>query len=208
MSSESKIIIKTPVIDSSQLEELRIGDMFYLSGILVTARDAVHKRFLIDGESLPIDLKDLAILHAGPVMKKVGEKWQCISIGPTTSRRMEYYEDEFIEKTGVKIIIGKGGMGKKTAHACSKHKAIYAIFPGGCGVLGASEVEEVIDVKWEDLGMPEALWILKVKEFGPLIVSIDTRGNNLSDAILEESIMNGRVTGEKLEKKLKEMGFL
>ncbi|AFH42532.1 L(+)-tartrate dehydratase subunit beta [Fervidicoccus fontis] len=208
MSSESKIIIKTPVIDSSQLEELRIGDMFYLSGILVTARDAVHKRFLIDGESLPIDLKDLAILHAGPVMKKVGEKWQCISIGPTTSRRMEYYEDEFIEKTGVKIIIGKGGMGKKTADACSKHKAIYAIFPGGCGVLGASEVEEVIDVKWEDLGMPEALWILKVKEFGPLIVSIDTRGNNLSDAILEESIMNGRVTGEKLEKKLKEMGFL
>ncbi|MBE9391144.1 L(+)-tartrate dehydratase subunit beta [Fervidicoccus fontis] len=208
MSSESKIIIKTPVIDSSQLEELRIGDMFYLSGILVTARDAVHKRFLIDGESLPIDLKDLAILHAGPVMKKVGEKWQCISIGPTTSRRMEYYEDEFIEKTGVKIIIGKGGMGKKTADACSKHKAIYAIFPGGCGVLGASEVEEVIDVKWEDLGMPEALWILKVKEFGPLIVSIDTRGNNLSDAILEESIMNGRVIGEKLEKKLKEMGFL
>ncbi|MGB9831257.1 MAG: FumA C-terminus/TtdB family hydratase beta subunit, partial [Fervidicoccus fontis] len=167
-----------------------------------------HKRFLIDGESLPIDLKDLAILHAGPVMKKVGEKWQCISIGPTTSRRMEYYEDEFIEKTGVKIIIGKGGMGKKTADACSKHKAIYAIFPGGCGVLGASEVEEVIDVKWEDLGMPEALWILKVKEFGPLIVSIDTRGNNLSDAILEESIMNGRVIGEKLEKKLKEMGFL
>jgi L(+)-tartrate dehydratase beta subunit len=152
----------------------------YLSGPLVTARDDVHHRHLIQGVSLPLNLEGLAIFHAGPIMKKIaGERWEVISIGPTTSMRMEAAEAEFIAATGLRLIVGKGGMGPKTAAACREYGAVHTVFPGGCAVLAASQVEEVEAVHWLDLGMPEALWALRVRDFGPLIVSIDTRGNNL-----------------------------
>jgi len=111
--------------------------------------------------------------------QKLKNKYDVISIGPTTSMRMEKYEKEFIEETGVKLIIGKGGMEMKTAEGCQAQKAIHAVFPGGCAVLAASRVEEVESVEWLDLGMPEAMWVMRVKNFGPLLVSIDTQGNNL-----------------------------
>ncbi len=89
------------------------------------------------------------------------------------------HEQEFIKQTGVKVIIGKGGMGPNTEEGCKKYKAIHAVFPGGCAVLAASEVERIERVEWLELGMPEAMWVCRVKEFGPLIISIDTKGNNL-----------------------------
>lgn len=168
---------------SEALSELRVGNVIYVNGVVATARDAAHRRFIVEGIPLPVDLRGLAILHAGPVMMRSGSKWVCQSIGPTTSVRMEYFESEFIEKTGVKVIIGKGGMGGRTAEACRRFKAVYAIFPGGCGALGAAAVEEVLGVEWLDLGVPEAIWVLKVREFGPLIVAIDAHGNNLTEAV-------------------------
>lgn len=166
-----------------EITSLKVGEVFYVTGIIVTARDAAHRRLLVEGVPLPINLTGLAIFHAGPVMVKPDSRWTCRSIGPTTSMRMEYYEYEFIERTGIRIVIGKGGMGIRTAEACRKFKAVYAIFPGGCGALGAEAVEEVLGVEWLDLGMPEALWILRVKELGPLIVSIDTNGSNLTETV-------------------------
>ena len=80
---------------------------------------------------------------------------------------------------GVKLIVGKGGMGPKTTEGCVQQCAIHTVFPGGCAVLAAERVEEVERVEWLDLGMPEAMWVMRVKDFGPLIVSIDTQGNNL-----------------------------
>ncbi|MEM0038711.1 MAG: FumA C-terminus/TtdB family hydratase beta subunit [Zestosphaera sp.] len=177
-------VINLPTTDDV-VSELKVGDVIYISGVVVTARDAVHRRFLVEGLPLPVDLRGLAILHAGPVMVRSGSKWVCQSIGPTTSMRMEYYEDVFIEKTGIKLIIGKGGMGRRTAEACQRFKAVYTIFPGGCGALGASAVEEVLDVEWLDLGVPEALWLLRVREFGPLIVAIDTQGGNLTEDVVK-----------------------
>lgn len=164
-----------------EVASLKAGEVIYVTGIVVTARDAVHARFLVEGVPLPVDLGGLAIFHAGPVMVKSGSKWVCRSIGPTTSMRMEYYEHEFIERTGVRVVIGKGGMGSRTAEACRKFKAVYAVFPGGCGALGAEAVEEVVGVEWLDLGIPEALWVLRVRELGPLVVTIDTYGNNLTE---------------------------
>ena len=76
-------------------------------------------------------------------------------------------------------IVGKGGMGPETVAGCQEHKAVHAIFPGGCAVLAATQVEEIEGAEWQDLGMPETLWINRVKVFGPLIISIDTHGNNL-----------------------------
>lgn len=179
----SKITLTTP-IKNSDIECLKIGDIIYLNGYLITGRDDVHQRIIKQNKALPIELEGMAIFHAGPIMvKRAGEndKYDVISIGPTTSMRMEKYEKEFIDKTNVKLIVGKGGMGDKTAEGCRTYKAIHAVFPGGCAVLAASQVVEVERVEWLDLGMPEAMWVMRVQDFGPLIVSIDTQGNNLFD---------------------------
>ena len=95
--------------------------------------------------------------------------------------RMEKAEKEFLAATGVKIVIGKGGMGPKTTEGCKESKAVHTIFPGGCAVVAAECIEKVEGVEWLDLGMPEAMWRFKGKEFGPLIVSIDCHGGNLID---------------------------
>jgi len=166
--------MRTPV-RREDIESLGIGDEFYIDGTIVTCRDAAHKRFLDDGVPLPVDLKDSVIFHAGPIVS--GDK--VLSIGPTTSMRMERYEYEFIKRTGVRVIIGKGAMGERTAEACKEFGAVHAIFPGGCGVYAAERVEHVEGVHWLDLGMPEALWVLEVRDFGPLIVSMDSKGRNL-----------------------------
>ena len=173
-------ILTTP-ISYDQIKDLKIGDTVYLTGMLATCRDSGHKRVVKEG-IMPelIDLKEGAIFHAGPIMQKIGEdKFKVVSVGPTTSMRMESAEAEFLEKTGVKIIIGKGGMGPKTTQGCIDNCAVHTIFPGGCAVVAAEEVLDVEGVEWADLGMPEAMWKLKVKGFGPLIVSIDSYGGNL-----------------------------
>jgi len=102
--------------------------------------------------------------------------------------RMELYEYEVIEKLGVRMVIGKGGMGTKTAEACVKHGAVYVTFTGGVGILAAQFIKRVIDVYWLDLGIPEAIWVLEVMDFGPLIVAIDSFGKNLIDEIVNEAI--------------------
>jgi L(+)-tartrate dehydratase beta subunit len=127
-----------------------------------------------------VNLEGGAIFHAGPIVRKKDDGgFEMVSIGPTTSMRMEKFEREFIKQTGVKLIVGKGGMGPETVAGCQEHKAVHAIFPGGCAVLAATQVEEIEGAEWQDLGMPETLWINRVKVFGPLIISIDTHGNNL-----------------------------
>lgn len=176
-----KKILNTPVSDED-LKDIKIGDVIYLNGHIVTCRDVAHRRLIELGRELPVNLKGGAIFHAGPIVKKIKDeedKFEMVSIGPTTSMRMEKFEKEFIKQTGVKIIVGKGGMGPNTEAGCREHKAIHCVFPAGCAVIAATCVEEIEDAQWRDLGMPETLWVSRVKEFGPLIVSIDAEGNNL-----------------------------
>jgi L(+)-tartrate dehydratase beta subunit len=174
-----KKILTTPIKDED-LADLNIGDVVYLTGRLVTCRDVAHRRLIEQGRELPVNLEGGAIFHAGPIVRKKDDgNFEMVSIGPTTSMRMEKFEREFIKQTGVKLIIGKGGMGPETAAGCQEGPAVHAIFPGGCAVLAATQVEEIEGYEWPDLGMPETLWINRVKEFGPLIISIDTKGNNL-----------------------------
>ena len=174
-----KKILTTPIRDED-LENLNVGDVVYLTGRLVTCRDVAHRRLIEQGRELPVNLEGGAIFHAGPIVRKKDDgNFEMVSIGPSTSMRMEKVEREFIKQTGVKLIVGKGGMGPETAAGCQENKAVHAIFPGGCAVLAATQVEEIEGAEWQDLGMPETLWINRVKEFGPLIISIDTKGNNL-----------------------------
>lgn len=93
--------------------------------------------------------------------------------------RMEKFEMEFIRETGVRLVVGKGGMGMGTEEGCKEYKALHCVFPAGCAVVAADSVEEIEQAQWLDLGMPETLWTCRVREFGPLIVSIDTYGRNL-----------------------------
>jgi tartrate/fumarate subfamily iron-sulfur-dependent hydro-lyase beta chain len=93
---------------------------------------------------------------------------------------MEIFEDKFLEKFRVSIIIGKGGMGEKTQKALQNYSCIYTSYTGGAGALAANLITIVKDVYWlEELGMPEAVWIFEVKEFGPLVVSMDSHGNSI-----------------------------
>ncbi|RLI40185.1 fumarate hydratase [Candidatus Bathyarchaeota archaeon] len=179
---------KTPVSEEN-VRKLRVGDVLFISGTLLTARDSGHERaleYLREGKPLPVDFSGMTLYHVGPVVKKEGDKWKIISAGPTTSARLEMYEADFIEKTGVKIIIGKGGMGSKTAEACKRFGAVYAIFTGGAGALATKAVEEVVKVEWLDLGVPEALWVMKVREFGPLTVVIDSTGENFYEKMRKQ----------------------
>jgi L(+)-tartrate dehydratase beta subunit len=169
-------IINTPV-RAEDIADLRTGDIIYLSGIVATGRDDVHRRVVHEGMQCPFDFNGLAIFHAGPIVRE--EANELISVGPTSSIRMEEWAAGFIEKTGVRIMIGKGGMGPKTAAACREHGVIHCVYPGGCAVLGAGQVEKIECVYWRELGMPECIWVMRVREFGPLIVSIDTQGNNM-----------------------------
>ncbi len=179
----------TTPISEEDVRKIRVGDILYITGRVYSARDAGHRRaleLLNSGKALPVDFRNMVVYHVGPVVKKVGNEWEIVSAGPTTSARLEMYEAEFIEKTGVRVIIGKGGMGKKTAEACKKFGAVYAIFTGGAGALAAKAIEKVEGVKWLDLGIPEALWILKVKDFGPLTVTIDSTGRNFYEEMKEK----------------------
>jgi len=164
----------------ADLAGLNTGDIVYLSGTIATGRDDVHRRVVSEGLEPPFDFQDMAIFHAGPIVReKPGKEYEAVSFGPTSSVRMEEWAAGFIEKTGVRIMVGKGGMGDKTAAACRASGAIHCVYPGGCAVLGARQVERIEGVYWRELGMPECLWVMRVREFGPLIVSIDVRGNNM-----------------------------
>lgn len=174
-----KKILTTP-IKAEDLEEINIGDIIYLNGYIVTCRDVAHRRLINNGRELPVDINGGAIFHAGPIIRKLNDdNYEMVSVGPTTSMRMEKFEKEFIKQTGVKLIVGKGGMGQGTMEGCRDYKALHCVFPAGCAVLATECVEEIVDAQWMDLGMPETLWVCKVKEFGPLIVSIDTHGRNI-----------------------------
>ncbi|UCH71863.1 MAG: fumarate hydratase C-terminal domain-containing protein, partial [Thermoplasmatales archaeon] len=120
------------------------------------------------------------LYHCGPLMRKTKNVWKVISAGPTTSSRMEIFEDNFIEKYGIKIIIGKGGMGERTKKALQKYTCIYTSYTGGAGALAADRIKKVIDVYWLDkLGMPEAIWLFEAKEYGPLVVATDCHGKTI-----------------------------
>jgi L(+)-tartrate dehydratase beta subunit len=170
--------IKLP-LNNEDILKFNIGDVIYLSGTIVTGRDEVYHRVVEDSIMPPVDLSGMAVYHAGPIVKKTVQNHELVSIGPTTSMRMEKWAADFIKKTGGKVMIGKGGMGEKTASACHTLGAIHCVYPGGCAVLGASQIEKIEDCYWDEFGMAECLWVMKTALFGPLIISIDAHGNNL-----------------------------
>lgn len=164
--------------------ELRAGDSCLISGVIYTARDAAHKRLceLVEkGEELPIDITDSVIYFVGPTPERPGEVIG--SAGPTTSYRMDAYSPTLIA-LGNTGMIGKGKRGDEVIAAMRQHGAVYFGAIGGCGALLASCVKSSEVVAYEDLGA-EAIRRLVVEDF-PVVVVIDSEGNNLYESGREE----------------------
>ena len=180
-------------VSEEQARKLRVKDELFLTGKIFTARDQAHLRaldYVKNKQSLPVNIEGMPLFHCGPLVKKVGRKWRIISAGPTTSSRLENVESQFLEVFKPRIIIGKGGMGQQTSKALQKVGAVYCSLTGGAAVLSADAIEKVEKVIWLDLGVPEALWILSVTNFGPLIVTMDSIGNDLYEEIKKKIEVN------------------
>lgn len=200
-----KKVLITPVTPED-LADIRTGDIIYLDGNMTTCRDVAHRRVVEEGRKIPVDLSGDAIIHAGPIIRPLPDgRAEMVSIGPTTSMRMEKFEYEFVRKTGVRVIIGKGGMKENTERACREFGAIHCVYPAGNGVVAAVCVEEITVAEWRELGMPETLWTCRVKEFGPLIVSIDSSGHNYYE--MKKKEYNSRKE-EQIERISAEVGFI
>lgn len=173
--------LKTP-LSESDARSLKAGETVYIDGIVYTGRDEVHihaLEYAEKGKTVPVDFKGSALFHCGPIMRKVGEKWEVVAAGPTTSSRMNSLEPQFIEKFRPGAVIGKGGMSQPTVDAMKKFGCVYLAITGGAAVLAAKGIKDVKGVEWYELGMPEAIWIMEADNFGPLTVAIDAHGNNL-----------------------------
>ncbi|MGB9939024.1 FumA C-terminus/TtdB family hydratase beta subunit [Methanosarcina sp.] len=179
--------LQTP-LKIEDIEKLRAGDIVYISGEILTARDEAHARILEMGEKrkeLSFSLQGAVIYHCGPLMQQTGSGWKVVSAGPTTSGRMSKMTPPLLKAHGIRAIIGKGGM-KGVAYALKK-RCVYLAYTGGCAALAAELIKEVKAVHWLDLGMPEAVWVLRVEEFGPLIVGIDAKGKDIFAEVREKA---------------------
>ena len=188
-------------ISEDRILSLHAGDAVAISGIATTGRDAAHKYMverLLEAKGplskedrcLYDELKTIyrggAIYHCGPIVRKSDERWSIVSAGPTTSIREEGYEDKVIAAFGLRLVIGKGGMGPRTLAACRAHKAVYVHAIGGAGVTSAEAMVEVLDVfKMEEFGLPEAFWKIRFRLF-PGIVTMDAHGRSLHAELAEQ----------------------
>lgn len=175
---------------SDETASLNIGDQVLISGTIITARDRAHQ-FLFNEqpspESIPFSLRGGLLYHCGPIVRIDGQTRTIVACGPTTSARVEMYEPWVIGHYGLRAIMGKGGMGKKTREAFIKNKAVYLHTIGGAAVYLARRVVRIVDVwKLEEFGAPEAFWQLEVKDF-PAIVTMDASGNSMHETVRKES---------------------
>ena len=183
-----------PPLSEGTVRALKVGDVVLISGPLVTGRDAAH-HYLLHHEA-PCDLRGAILYHCGPVVVKQGfaeqETWRVGAAGPTTSIREEPYEADIIKRFGIRAVMGKGGMGKKTLAGLKEFGAVYLHAIGGAAQFYARCLPRVIGVDLlEELGMPEAMWHFEARDF-VAIVTMDSHGNSLHEEVAQ-------ATGIKLE---------
>ena len=172
--------------DEKAVRALKAGDAVSISGRIYTGRDKFHKYFA-DGGMLPVDFRDGALYHCGPVVVKTDSGYKVVAAGPTTSVRENPYEPDFIARTGVRLIIGKGGMDAATLAAMKAHGCVYIQAVGGAAALSAASVEKVAGVSLlDEFGAAEAVWHFDVKDFRG-VVAMDANGNSLFAEVAEAS---------------------
>ena len=179
--------VTLPASDEA-IRALRVGDEVLVTGTMITARDAAHKHLVEnDDAEAGKTLQGSMIYHCGPVVAKENGVYRFVSAGPTTSEREEPYEAAVIERYGVRGVIGKGGMGQRTLDALGKFGAVYLHAIGGLAVLLTRSVVSVKGVmKLQEFGVPEAMWVIEVKDF-PAVVTMDSHGKSLHAGMLASS---------------------
>lgn len=193
--------LNIPIADETILQ-LKVGDPVLLRGVMLTGRDAAHK-WMVEtfinktreprGDDLEVYeaieplLNGSAIYHCGPVVSGLDTKdYRFVAAGPTTSSREEPYQGDVMRHFNVKAVIGKGGMGNKTLSACEQVPGVYLHAIGGAASLIAQTVERVLAVYRLEFGVPEALWVIQVKDF-PAVVTMDAHGASLHADIETQS---------------------
>ena len=193
--------LTVPIPDDA-VRELHIGDTVFLTGTIITGRDAAHKWMIenfIQKTREPLDqdievyealrpiLDGGAIYHCGPVVAGLDTgQYQFVAAGPTTSTREEPYQSDVMKHFNAKAVIGKGGMGPKTLLACQEVPCVYLHAIGGAASLIAESVKHVEVVYKLDFGVPEAMWVIGVADF-PAVVTMDSHGESLHEHVLSAS---------------------
>jgi L(+)-tartrate dehydratase beta subunit len=184
----------TPVTEA-QVRALAVDDTVTLNGTLYGLRDATQIALFDQGRATRFDLAGHAVIHTAPNVRKVAPSpahpagWAPLCVGTTTSARMERFTRPLMERCGVRIVIGKGGLGAESAAAFRELGGVYLAIVGGAAALETTWVEAIEDVDLDDLN-PESLWKFRVRAFGPLRVAMDSRGGNLHAAVDAEARAN------------------
>jgi fumarate hydratase class I len=181
-------------LSPESIRSLHVGDPVALSGVLLTGRDTAHKwlveTFVRKTRPLAGDDAEVikairplldggAIYHCGPVVAGLDTKeYRFVAAGPTTSTREEPYQADVMRDFSVRAVIGKGGMGPRTLAACQEVPGVYLHAIGGAATLIAQTVRRVLGVHKLDFGVPEALWVIEVRDF-PAVVTMDAHGQSL-----------------------------
>lgn len=170
--------LQTPLTEAD-VRRLRVGDSVLLDGIVFGVRDANLMRVFDTKTQPPVDWRGAAMLHTAPNVKKVGPgQYEPVSVGTTTSMRMDRFTEGLLRDYGVKAILGKGGLSARSAELMAKYGACYLSVTGGAAAMETLQVEKIEKVFWEDL-MPECIWQFRFRGLGPMTVGIDAHGGNL-----------------------------
>ena len=178
----------TMPVTEADIRKLKIGDHVVLQDTLFGIRDATQIHMFDKGRETRLDLDGHAVIHTAPNVKKVPVSnscpagYQSICIGTTTSARMERFTRPLMERNGVRMIIGKGGLGENSAQAFQDLGGVYLAIIGGTAALETTWIKQIVDVDMDDLN-PESLWHFRIKDFGPLLVAMDAHGGSLYDAV-------------------------
>jgi L(+)-tartrate dehydratase beta subunit len=169
--------LTTPLTEDV-VRKLRVRDIVFLNGTLFGIRDLTLIHIFDKKNEPPVSLQGSACIHTAPSLKKVGNRWEKICVGTTTSGRMDRFTPGLMEKYGVRAIIGKGGQYKASQEAMKKFGGCYLAIVGGAAAVETNQIVEVEKVYFEELH-PEALYQFRIKDFGPLTVAMDSHGNHL-----------------------------
>jgi len=178
--------LKSP-FSEADIRQLHVRDIVYFDGLLFGIRDLTQIYMFDQNHEPPVSLAGAPCIHTAPSLRKVGDKWEKICVGTTTSTRMDRFTPPLIEKYGVRDIIGKGGLYQDSLDAMQKFGAVYLAITGGSAALETKSIEEVEAVYWEHLH-PEALYQFRVKNFGPLTVAMDSHGRHLYEEVKAEAV--------------------
>lgn len=188
----------TTPLSGDDVRQLKVRDTVTVNGHIFGIRDATQIRIFDHHQEPPVDLKGTICLHTAPSLKKLGDRWEKIIIGTTTSTRMERFTPPLMEKYGVRAIVGKAGLLQGSLEAMNRLGGCYLAIVGGAAALETTQIEEVEEVFWEDLH-PEAIYKMRVKDFGPLIVAMDSHMNHLYFDVKDQA-------KEKMPELLKKLG--